>query len=210
MAEALARVRNELLSRKIELRRAGGTILTRLAVRMTSLSAPAYFAAVLCALVVGIAMNALILQRGRHPAPLFAPSRPASVPARSLSEKAGPARDSSPAVTAPARESAPAPMTAPQPPAAERRVEPKPPAAASADPIGAFLHQEKAEETASLLQTARRALVKLGYPVRLNSDDAEVRKAIHEFERSHNLPLTEDITPRLAKRIEEAARSAQR
>ena len=189
MVEALARVRNEFLSRKVELRRAGGSLLARLAAKTTSLSAPTYLTAVLCALVAGIAMNALLLQRGRHAAPLFAPSSPASVPARNLSEKGGgPARDPSPAATATTRESASPPITAPLPPVVERRVETKPPAATSADPIGAFLHQEKAVETASLLQTARRALTKLGYPIRPNSDDAEVRKAIREFERSHNLP----------------------
>src|SRR5208337_1996410 len=75
MIEALARIRNDsVLSRpgKKAERRLG--LLRRVMERLTSLPPRFYIGAILSALLVGIGVNALVLQRERHPAPLFAPA----------------------------------------------------------------------------------------------------------------------------------------
>ena len=211
MSEALARVRNEVLSRRVDLKRAGGTLARKFPPRFFSLSGRAYAVIALSALVAGIAVNALVLQRGRHPAPLFSSGAPAPAPVTIRLQNpppAPPAPAPRPAVeAAPPQAASDAPAaveSAPIPPPAPRHAS----ASGKHDPIGDLLHQEKTTEDAHLLQSARSALVKLGYPVKGEASDAAVHDAIREFERAHGLPPSSEVTPRLVKRLNEAAKSA--
>jgi hypothetical protein len=208
LPQALARVRNDVLSRKIDFNRARTTLVPRMVTTIVSVPARAYLAAALCVMIGGIAMNALLLQRGRHPAPLFGSTRPLSIPAPRKSASENPVTLGESPVEMPAAAAAaataPMPVAAPAPPmsrAASRR---------SGDPIAELLHQEKDEEIDRLLPAARNALVKLGYSLKSDSNYATVREAVREFERSHGLPLTENITPHIVRRLSESAHAAQR
>ncbi len=54
---------------------------------------------------------------------------------------------------------------------------------------------------------AQRALVKLGYDLQPNGAmGVETVRALHDFEKSHNLPISSEITPRLLARINAATR----
>src|SRR5271165_169608 len=106
MIEALARIRNDsILSRpgKKAGRRVG--LLERVLERLTSLPPRFYIGAILSALLVGIGVNALVLQRERHPAPLFAPAPP---------------KIAAPVPSAPTPPPAPAAIAREAPPAAPR------------------------------------------------------------------------------------------
>jgi hypothetical protein len=212
LSEALARVRNEVLSRRVDLKRASGTLMRRLSASLFSLSPRAYLGAALCALVVGIAVNALILQRGRHPAPLFGTATaPTPTETITLNSQRTPPPEPAPraaaeAVPQAAPEAPAAPASAPIPPAAPRHVAP----GSKHDAIGDLLHQERSDEDARMLQSARSALGKLGYPVKADAGESSVRDAIRDFEKAKGLPLTNEITPKLVKRLNEAAKSAAR
>src|SRR5260370_4715315 len=81
LTEALARLRNDsVLSRPAKASPASRGIVRGFADRAKSLPARVYVGAVLTALLVAIAVNALLLQRGRHPAPLFGPQQPKASP----------------------------------------------------------------------------------------------------------------------------------
>jgi peptidoglycan hydrolase-like protein with peptidoglycan-binding domain len=83
---ALARVRGDpVLSQGPGARPSGETLRRRLARRLKAVPARVYLGAALSSVLVGIGVNALILQRGRHPAPFFRPAAaasPASPPVR--------------------------------------------------------------------------------------------------------------------------------
>jgi len=166
--------------------------------RLATLPRRVYVLAAVAALLFGIGFNALLLQRGRHPAPLFAPPAP-SLPAPSAS--AVPLPPPAPPETAREAPALPAPAAA-EPPAR--------PAAADAgvrdnDPIGALLRSESQNDDGRLVLAAQNALIKLGYPVKADGNEgAATKQAIRDFERAHGLPPSE-ITPRLVKQLNAAA-----
>ena len=208
MTQALARVRGDVLSRKIKLTRKGNTLLRSLATRIAGISPRACIAVALCMIIAGIAMNALLMQRGRHPAPLFGSTKPLAIAV----PIAAPREPSRGAVGV-----APPPVAAPLAPAAQLRTVPPNDTTMTSkavrhpeDAIGQLLHQEKTQETDRLLQSARLALGKLGFPLKLDSDDATVREAIVKFERSHGWTVSHEITPHTVRRLAEAARDMQR
>jgi hypothetical protein len=205
LTEALARIRNDsVLSRPAKASAAGRALFWRVAERARKLPPRVYVGAALSAFLAGIGLNAVVMQRGRHPAPLFAPAKPQPRP--------------EPA-------SAPRPP-APPPPVAETRIEPPaaapvlppvhPQAAAtprsrSADPIGDLLRGEQPGEGANLVLTAQNALIKLGYAVKPDGDEgAATRQALREFERAHKLPASTEITSHLVRELAAAAKSAGR
>ena len=208
MSQALARVKND---RGIELRSRSASLLKPAVSKITSLPARAYAGIVISALIAGIMLNALVLQRGRHPAPLFLED-PASkaklMPSRDMSRSTTTVAEPPvrPLVVVPPSTNLPnGNLALPSKPA---RMEPaKSDNRNSSDPIGDFLHQEKVEETARLTRTARDALLKLGYPLKHDSSDATVREAVRNFERSRGRTDNGEMTPRVVKRIAEAARS---
>lgn len=205
MIEALARIRNDfILSRPRKASARGSSLLHGVADRARSLPPRIYLGAILSALLVGIGVNALILQRERHPAPLFAP------PPQKVAAPAPVAVPLPPAPPPAAAREAPAPAAAPSPPPAR----PSPPEAAApraSDPIGDLLRGGEAPpDKARLIRDAQTALAKLGYPVKADgAQGAATDQALREFERARNLPVATEITPHLVKQLTAAARAAR-
>jgi peptidoglycan hydrolase-like protein with peptidoglycan-binding domain len=166
------------------------------------LPARVYVGAFLSALLVGIGVNALVLQHSRHPAPLFAPAPP-KAPAAATPSPA-PAQTEA----APAPLSAAAPLAPPAPPA---RVLPSDTPRRAPDQIGDLLREETQTDESRLIIAAQTALAKLGYPVKPDGAvGASTQQALRDFERSHGLPVTIEISPHLVKQLASAARAAGR
>lgn len=193
MPEALARSRGDfVLSRPSRgVRKAG--VARRLLARARSIPARVLVGAALTAVFVGVAVNALMLQSHRHPAPFFAPAPVASAPAAAGSVTALPA---SAAILPPPR-----PISSPR----NADAAPGPHAPTTIDDL---LNEESAAEASKLAASAEVALVRLGFLPRSESGStAAVERAAREFERAHGLPQTADITPRLVKQLTAAANS---
>jgi hypothetical protein len=199
VSEALARVRSDsVLSRPAPRAKRGPSLAAAIVRRLASLPKRVYVLAAVTAVLGGIGVNALLLQRGRHPAPLFGrPTAPAPAPAVSA------APPPPQAAQEPAREAPAAPAPAAEPPA--RPAPSDSSAARDTDPIGALLRGENQPEDGRLVLAAQNALIKLGYPVKADgAQSATTKQAIHDFERAHGLPQS-DITPRLVKQLNAAA-----
>jgi Putative peptidoglycan binding domain len=203
---ALARIRNNVgqLRGPIE-RSVQGTLGRGVASGVKAAHLPYYLAAVLSLALVGIGVNALLLQPERHPAPLFGftqPQRPGPAPARVASPPPKPvAGRDAPAPIAPVSPAVPPsrPLAAAQGPA------PAP------DPIAALLAGETHDDGSHLVLAAQNALAKLGYAIKPDGKEGSAtEQALREFERAHGLPLTTEITERLVKQLTQAARSAGR
>jgi Putative peptidoglycan binding domain len=208
MIEALARIRNDfVLSRPAKKAARGRSALIRAADRVRSLPPRLLIGAVLSALLAGIGVNALVLQRERHPAPLFA-SPPQKIAGSAPPAASTPSPPPAPAAVG-AREPASA-VAAPSPPA--RTVASDSAVRRTPDAIGDLLRTEAPPADASHLVTAAQtALAKLGYPVKADgARGAATDQALREFERAHGLPVTTEITPRLVKQLNSAARAAAR
>jgi hypothetical protein len=169
----------------------------------------AWAGAALVAAMVGIVVNALTLQRERHPSPFFtanSPRAPAPAPPRPAVEPTASSTAAEPPAAAP-----PAPLTSPFPPV-------RPPglgavdlpaqAPRAADQIAEVLRDGGNRNPQHLLTTAQAALVKLGYPIKIGGGlGADTATALRDFERGHGLPISTEITPRLVKAINAAATS---
>ena len=170
-----------------------------LAQRLRTLPARFYAAAGVLALLGGIGVNALVLQSHRHPAPIFAPAPATPAPAPSIAIPAPPAP--------PPEAAAPVPVAPPPPP----RPAPAATASRSSDQIGNWLRGEGQGDDTHLVVAAQNALVKLGYTVKPDGNEgAATHQALRDFERAHGLPLTTEITPKLVKQLDAAARSPAR
>jgi Putative peptidoglycan binding domain len=184
--------------------------------------APAFGIAMLCGLLGAIAVNAMFLQHGRHPAPLFGstvkieppkpPARPSSIDAL-INERIPPA-PLQPVNAAPeAAFSAPVVDDQPDGQAAERAPAEAPAAVApvkkSHDLIGALIAGNGVVTPAvsgKSVMTAQRALQKLGAPVKPDGDyGAVTRKAVEAFQRDNHLPVTGELTAKTRRAL--AARS---
>jgi hypothetical protein len=205
LSEVLARIRNDsVLSRPAGASKSGRGMARTLARRLRALPARFYVGAALSALLVGIAVNALVLQSKRHPAPFFAPSSARTSPTPSNAIPVPPALP--PDV---GREASLPALASPQPPA--RPAATPGSAARAADEIGNWLRDEAPPDDAHLVLAAQNALVKLGYAVKADGNEgAATHQALRDFARAHGLPLTTDITPRLVKLLETAARTQAR
>ena len=156
--------------------------------------------------IIGVPLNALYLQDGRHPAPFFVTTPQTSAPAPTVP---------------PTR---PAEIAAPRPEPAKTRPEPTRAAAANAvarvdppkpqkqksveatkkDPIAQLLGSDaKPKEPAeSDVLFAQRALLKLGYVVRADGRMTDAtRQAIEKFEHDAGLPAKGALTPKLLARL---------
>ncbi len=210
MPLALARIRSDAILYQGLLKRSLGATLGRgLAGRMKVPRVRLYLGAALSVVLIGIGVNALVLQRERHPAPLFGPapsqsSSPAPGAAAPLPHQVASAdRDSSAVETSPAIP----PATPPARPT--DAVDSSPPRAS--DPITDLLREEARVDAARLVVAAQTALVRLGYPVKPDgNEDAATQQALRDFERAHGLPLSTEITRRLVKQLTQAARAGGR
>lgn len=200
MSEALARVRNNsILVRPAKSPVASRTTVRRLVDRARVLPARVYVGAAFSALLAGIGVNALVLQRERHPAPLFAPTRRHVLPAPTNAS----------ALRAPASANlAPPASASAQAPPAKFEGEGEPPTS-PLDQIGELLRGEPRGDRT--VKAAQGALTKLGYPVKPDGvEGTATEQALREFERAHGLPVTTDVTPHLLKQLTAAARAASR
>ncbi len=202
MIEALARIRNDsILSRPVKKAVRGGGALRRAAARALALPPRLYIGAILSALLAGIGVNALVLQRERHPAPLFQPA-----PAKKVA---------APAPVAPAPMPPPAPTVAHEAAAAPVPAAPIPAAPSGgqrSDPIGDLLRGESPPaDDSHLVVAAQTALAKLGYPVKADgAQGGATDQALREFERGHGLPISTEITAHLVRQLTAAVRAAAR
>jgi hypothetical protein len=160
--------------------------------RLRAMPARGYAGAALAAVLTGIAVNALILQHERHPAPFFAARAPAveaSPPAAAPPQAARPDDSTIGAVLPPTR---PADL-------------------GGVDAIGDVLRADSAKDAERQLLAAQNALIKLGYSLKADgSPGAATSAALRDFERAHSLPLSSDLTPRLIKQLTAAANASAR
>ncbi len=200
MPEVLTRARSDsILSRSIRASGAHRGVVRRFAYRARALPARVYVGAALSALLVGIGVNALLLQRERHPAPLFAPLRAQTTPV------SGP-----PPASENALHSTSTPTSLPLPPPARTATSEGAPSR-PLDRIGDLLRGELQREGSHLIVAAQGALAKLGYAVKTDgAESASTQQALRDFERTHGLPLATEITPHLVKQLTSAARAAGR
>jgi hypothetical protein len=203
VSEVLARIRSDsVLSRSAWASKSGRSLARILVQRMKALRPRTYIAAALSALLVGIGVNALVLQSHRHPAPLFAPPPPRVSPSPAPVNPV-------PAPPAAASAETSTPIPAPPPPPKPTGAVASPPRAP--DQIGNLLRSEVQTEDTHLVVAAQTALVKLGYAVKADgAEGAATQQALRDFERAHGLPLSTEITPRLVKQLNAAARNAAR
>ena len=155
--------------------------------------------ATLAAVLTGIVLNALLMQKERRLAPSFAESKPA---AAAVEPPARPAP--APAIV----ESAPIVVQPPARPiglgAAGDGVPVPPPR--SNDPIRELLRGGDAKDGTHLTIAAQTALIKLGFPLKADGvEGASTEQAIAQFERAHGLAASSEITPKLVKQLSAAA-----
>jgi hypothetical protein len=154
---------------------------------------------VFMAVTAAILVNALMMQTRRHPSPMFKPvarERVAPPVARSADVKPPAQRDA--VVLPPAR-----PL--------ERVVQgdTRPAQGQRADSIADMIRNaggEQRVEPSRQVMAAQRALAKLNYGVKPDGImGAGTRSAIERFERDRNLPITGELSPRVAKSLSAAA-----
>jgi hypothetical protein len=133
-----------------------------------------------------IVINALYLQPGPHPAPIFAIAPPA--PAAVTIEAASPSQPHAPVAEIVRSEPSPLPVKAP---AVAH------PQALTRDPIGNLINSSRP------LAPIQRALSEFGYgPLETNGTfGPHTRAAIERFERDHRLPVTGQISDRLIREL---------
>jgi hypothetical protein len=172
--------------------------------RLLSFPIRGYAGAALTAVLTGIVVNALTLQHARHPAPFFAPhpvalAAPAAPPAPVV-----PAPMPSPAAAKPA-EPAPASVLPPQRPTG-LGAGAAPAATRHADEIGDILREETAKDGEKEILAAQNALIKIGYTLHADGvANSATLAALRDFERTHSLPISTDVTPRLLRHLAVAA-----
>src|ERR1700730_11559045 len=168
------------------------------------------------ATAAAILLNALVWQRTRHPAPLFARAAPVA-PAKEPTiggMSAVPASRPQPAVTPAQPRDKPADKPPLETPAGEpprpTRISSSPPhdvisqflKAAPASPARPTTEAAAAAARSKLVLAAQRALVKLGFV--LNPDGvagATTRQAIERYERDHGLPVRGDLSRAIIRQL---------
>lgn len=176
------------------------------------------------AAVLAIAINAMFLQAGRHPSPLFGTAIPLpkpATPAPVAQQTAAPAAPA-PVVAAPASVPAASPMPRPRPSEAEirpgdplgnlvratsgpvapaanvaRPPAPVPAAAPARDPLANLIG------SAQKVAAVQRALTDYGYGQlkATGTVGPETQAAIQKFERERKLPVTGQMSERLVREL---------
>ncbi len=149
----------------------------------------------------GIMVNALVMQKSRHPAPLFGQTLavprdaapPAAVPVKPAPAPAAVAPPAPPPVPAKPRHAAASPDKA-----ADDKV-------ADGDAIARLLNggggdKATAKSDGKAVLGIQRALAKLGFAVKPSGTfGPQTRKAIEAFEKDKHLPVKGEMSPRLVK-----------
>jgi hypothetical protein len=156
--------------------------------------------------VIGVPLNALYFQDGRHPAPFFvttaqvAAPAPTAPPTRSA-EIAAPRPEPAKTRPEPARPAATNAVARVDPPKPQKQ---KPVEATKKDPIAQLLGSDAKPKgpAESDVLFAQRALLKLGYVVRADGRMTDAtRQAIEKFEHDAGLPAKGALTPKLLARL---------
>jgi hypothetical protein len=199
--EALARSHNDSIlsraARSPRRRNAQGFARTVLR-RLLSRPARTIAGAALTAVLTGIVINALVMQREHRSLPLSGASRP-------VAEASQPAAAAAPGASASARSPA-------RPAAPPATIDPAPvPPVRADDPIRDLLRGDAGKDASHLVVVTQEALVKLGYAIKADGViGASTEQAIQQFERAHALTLSNEITPRLVKLLSAAANATAR
>jgi hypothetical protein len=178
----------------------GGSRLAALVWRSPKDSVAGLFAT---AAVMAVFINALFLQTGRHPSPLFATvSSPQAASAANPMPRARPVEadskpvDSAPRVAAKAAPAVAAPVTAPAAPKPAKTESAKT-ESAKTDPLGDLIVSSRR------LTSVQRVLADYGYGQFKATGvmNAETKAAIEKFERERKLPITGQVSERLVREL---------
>jgi hypothetical protein len=145
-------------------------------------------------------VNALMMQRRHHPSPMFRPvAREKTVPPVARSADAKPQAQKDTIVLPPLR-----PLERSVPGGDARPAQ----NSKGADSIADMIRNAGAErgaESSRQVMAAQRALARLNYPVKPDGVmGATTKSAIERFERDRNLPITGELSPRVAKALSAA------
>jgi hypothetical protein len=155
-----------------------------------------FIVALVVVAAIGIPLNALYLQDGRHPAPLFQPATP--LLAHSERAPLPPPRPMGAATAHSALVKADVvPAEAIQPRLAQTREKLR-------DPIGLLLVGDAPQsgETDKKALFAQRALARLGYNVRVDGKfGGSTRQALEKFERDSGLPVRGELTAKVMRQL---------
>jgi hypothetical protein len=206
LREALAAANHDMLlddDRREQKRRAGRAGKKTAATRLFGGRRRAIVFLSFAALVaIGVPLNALYLQDGRHPAPLFHKATASPEPRAHLETPPAPpprALVEEPAPEAPAQKPAAASKAEPARPAEKRR----------GDAIGALIGAPKSGESEKSIRAAQQALAKLGYAVQPDGMmGAATRRALEKFERANGLPAKGEIDSAVLRRLRAKAAAA--
>jgi hypothetical protein len=173
--------------------------------RLMSRPARTIAGAVLTAVLTGIVINALLLQKSHR---IVAVEPPA------LAKPPAPPPAPPPAQVPPAAESAPAPAEPPARPAdLGALIDTTAAPTHSGDPIRDLIRTDSGGKDASdakrLTIAAQTALIKLGFALKADGvAGASTQQAIQQFERTHGLIPMGEITPKIVKLLTAAANAA--
>lgn len=145
---------------------------------------------------IGIPLNALYLQEGRHPAPLFRETAPEASPEPKTAHVSAP--------LPPARPLSASAQAAPAAKPAVAKPEPAHAVEKTRDAIGALLNggARKSEDGDKSVLAAQRALAKLGYSLRADGVfGGATRQAVEKFERDSGLPVKGELTPKIMRQL---------
>ena len=160
--------------------------------------------------VAGIMVNALVMQKGHHPAPLFGKGTLgiSAAPVTPVKDTRVAVVDPAPKADEPMGVAAPPPMPVVKP----RPATPKPtasdqaPKASGEDQIAKLLKTGVAPVVASdrsdtkTVLGAQKALAKLGFALKANGTmGPATKKAIEAFEKERNMPVNGELTHRVVK-----------
>lgn len=149
------------------------------------------------AAVIAIVTNAMFLQAGRHPSPMFSTAAVSSLPAVAPSPaplpRVRPVEAEARVIDKPQESAAPAPAKPVASPAVPRP--PAPVHTAKSDPVGDLIVSTRR------IAAVQRALTEFGYgqlkPTGVIGTDTQA--AIQKFERDRKMPLTGQLSDRLIR-----------
>jgi len=201
LREALAGMNHDFILREekraLNPQRKGKVASLRRRLHRLRLQADRIFIVALVAIAaIGIPLNALFLQDGRHPAPLFQPAAP--IPMHAERAPLPPPRPSGAAaahIASGKTDVVTTDITQPRTARAQEKTR---------DQIGLLLVGDapKLEETDKKALFAQRALAKLGYNVRVDGKfGGSTRQALEKFERDSGLPVKGELAPRIIRQL---------